>query len=362
MELLKKIMSWLDNRRNFIVILNILALCLVGYMIYETSTLWRNLINLFILFIKPFFVAFVISYVFEPFVHAMTKRKIPRPIAIAILVTFLILTLSVFIGTLIPLLYTKITELIVPLSNGMQEVQLLMMEHFHLDISSMVSDVIASIQQWVMNFSFMNTALGIITNILGKVGSYIIYLILSIYFLADWQHIRQTIKNVSNRLNADITYCLKEIDVQLRAYIQAFIILMIIQTCVYGTIYLLIGHSNWLLLGLLSGLACIFPYIGPMSVNVLGFLTALDLDTIRIVLLIVAIFIQSNVDSYVITPKVYSSRIQIEPVYVIFGLLSASTLLGPWGIVAAMPILVIIKISIKSIRELKAQKAMTQKS
>lgn len=356
MKLLKKVLNWLDDRKNFIVLLNVLGLFLVAFLLYKTSSLWQNLIDLFIIVLKPLFVAFVISYVFEPFIEKMIKIGLSRPLAIIILVSLLLLVCGLLIGSLIPMLYSKVSDLITPLSQGMREIQKMLYEHFNLDISQIVIEMTSALQQWIMDFSFMNTTLGIITNVLGKIGSYIINLILAIYFLADYPRIRKAIKNMAMRISSNFTFCLKEINQQLTAYIQAFLILMVIQATIYCTIYLLIGHSSWLLLGLLSGLSCVFPYIGPMSVNVLGVLTALGLPTSRIILLILAIFIQSNIDSYLITPKVYSSKIQIEPVYVIFSLLTASTILGPWGIVIAMPTLVIIKISIQTIKSLKNAK------
>lgn len=353
MDFLEKVLAWLDDRKNFIVILNILTILLVCFLLYETSSLWQNLFNLFIIVVKPFFIAFVIAYVFAPFVGAIEKLGIPRSIAITFVVIFLLGILSIFAISLVPMLYNKVSELIEPLSNGMIGIQELLLEHFQLDISSMVNNVTSALQNWILNFSFMETTLGILTNIISKIGSYIINLILAIYFLGDYNRIRQAISHLASKISPNFAYCLKQIDLQLIAYIKAFLLLMMIQTCIYGGIYLIIGHSHWLLLGLLTGLSCIFPYIGPMSVNALGILTAFELAPIRVILLIVAIFIQSNIDSMVITPKVYSAKIQIEPIYVLFSLLASSTLLGPWGIIIAMPTMVILKISFKTIKEIK---------
>lgn len=353
MDIYKKILHWLDTKKNFIVILNVIIILLCCYLLYETSSLWQNLFDLFITVAKPFFIAFVIAYVFEPFVESLTKFKIKRSIAIGIVILMILLMASIFISSLVPLLYDKITDMIGPLYEGLTTLQALLLEHFNLDISGIVNQATTTFQSWIMDMSFMDTTIGIISTTMSKIGSYTINLILAIYFLADYQHIRYRIKCLATKISPNLAYGLKQIDIQLAAYIKAFLILMMIQTVIYGSIYLLIGHSSWLLLGLLSGVSCIFPYIGPIAVNTLGVITALGMPTAKILLLLVAIFIQSNLDSYVITPKVYSSRIQIEPVYVIFALLSASTIFGPWGIIVAMPLLVICKISFQTIKELR---------
>ena len=43
--------------------------------------------------------------------------------------------------------------------------------------------------------------------------------------------------------------------------------------------------------------------------------------------------------------KIYSSKIDLSIMWVLFGILTGSTLFGAWGMIIAMPILVTIKIS-----------------
>ena len=112
--------------------------------------------------------------------------------------------------------------------------------------------------------------------------------------------------------------------------------------------YLILGHPNWFTLGLLSGVSGISPYIGPITANIFGFITTLGLGTVKIVLLMIIIFILSNLDSYYITPKIYSENIKIKSIWVLFGILTGSTLFGPLGIVIAMPLLVICKITFET--------------
>ena len=118
----------------------------------------------------------------------------------------------------------------------------------------------------------------------------------------------------------------------------------IIQGVMACAMFLIIGHPNWILLGLLSGVSSVFPYIGPVAVNGLGIITSLSMGATTIVILCVLIFVQSIVMSYIITPRIYSAQIDLSVMSVLFGILSGSTLFGIWGMIIAMPILVIIKI------------------
>lgn len=355
MEFLKKLILWLDNRKNTIIIANILLLLFAIFLLYKTSSLWTEYWHLFIVVIKPFFISFIIAYVLEPFVEALTTHHLSRPLAIAFIFSVFAIIIVLFLNALIPMLYNKIIALMVPLSNGLTEVQMLLLEHFNIDISNIVDNALSSLQAWLVDLSFMNTTIDIASNLLFTITGYIIDMILAVYFLSDWPRIRKKLSKTARKIHPNLAYCLSQIDHQLMAYVKAFIILMIIQFITFALIYLCIGNPDWMLLGLLAGVSCILPYIGPMLVNILGIITTLGLPFNRLILLLIAIFIQSNVDSYIITPKVYSTQIEIEPIYVLFGLLTGSTLLGAWGMIATMPILVIIKITMKTIKEIKQQ-------
>ena len=115
--------------------------------------------------------------------------------------------------------------------------------------------------------------------------------------------------------------------------------------------YLLIGHPNWLILGFVSGVSSIIPYVGPIAANCLGLVTSLGMGTTTILALCVLIFIQSIVMSYIITPKIYSSRIDLSIMWVLFGILSGSSLFGMLGMVIAMPLLVSVKVTYQVYKE-----------
>lgn len=356
MEDIKNFLNRLTSRKQMVMLINLLAICIIFYLLYASFSLWENIFNLCMTVLKPFLIGFIIAYVFSPLVNYMENKKVPRWIAITLVVTLMLTAIAVLIISIIPMLYNKALELSGPLVGGLFELQNLVKEYFNVDISSMVDSTIAGLTLWFSNLSFMDTTFGLISTILGKIGGYIINLILAIYFLVDYRRIHHSIGILANRVHPNFRYCLLRIDQELMSYIQAFLILMVIQGAVYGGIYFVLGNPNWLLLGLLSGLSCILPYIGPLAVNALGIITTLGMPFYKLILLLVLIFIQSNLDSYFITPRVYSSRIEIKPIWIIFAILTSSTLLGAWGIIVAMPILVIIKITLQTIMEIQVQK------
>lgn len=353
MEYLKLLIQKISSRRFMFSILNILGISIIIYILYATQAVWLSWVRTIIKIIQPFFIGFTLAYVFAPVVSFLEKKHIKRNYAIGIVLLVIIIFFVALIGTLLPLFYNNISELTNTFVKGIMELEDIIMNSFNVDLSVYSSELISSIEkwQWLKPDSILNTSLSVMSQALSILGNTVIYIVLSIYFLADYQNVRHHIKKVSAFISPKLPIYLKRIDESLIEYFKAFLILSCIQGILYGGMYLILGHPNWFTLGLLSGVSGIFPYIGPILANTFGFITTLGLGPTKVLLLLLMIFILSNLDSYYITPKIYSKKIEIKSIWVLFGIMTGSTLFGPIGIIIAMPLLVIIKISIQTYRE-----------
>ena len=345
MSHLKKFIQKLSSRQFMFTILNILGLAIIIYILYATASFWSDWIHIIFKIIKPFLIGFAIAYVFEPFVSFLEKHHIKRMIGITIVIFSLITLIFTFLGTLLPLLYENANELANTFTYGIQEIEVMFLNSFNIDISGIASFLSTKLNEMLQSDLLLDTSLEMVTQALSFFGNLIIYVVLSVYFLSDYQKVRRGIKKIALLIHPNCPHYLKCIDEQLNEYIKAFITLMVIQGIMYGIMYGLLGHPNWFVLGLFAGISGIFPYIGPIIANMFGFITTLGLGGMKVLFLLIMIFILSNVDSYYITPKIYSKKIEIEPIWVIFGILTGSTLLGAIGVVLAMPVLVILKIT-----------------
>ena len=353
MEYIRKFLKKISSRAFMFSVLNILGIAIIIYIFYATQSVWMGWFNLIIKIVQPFFIGFALAYVLSPVVSFLERKGFPRNVAILFVVILILVFLIALIGTLLPVLYKNLTELTTTFVIGIQELEDILLKSFNIDISTYSTEMIQYIEkwQWIDPSSLVNTSLSVFSQALTILGNAIIYLVLCIYFLADYPHLRQVIKKISTFVSPNFPLYLKRIDENLIEYFKAFLILSCIQAILYGGMYLILGHSNWFTLGLLSGVSGIFPYIGPIMANVFGFITTLGLGTTKILLLLLLIFILSNLDSYYNTPKIYSKKIEIKSIWVLFGILSGSTLFGPIGIIIAMPILVILKITIQTYQE-----------
>ena len=197
----------------------------------------------------------------------------------------------------------------------------------------------------------INTTFDVLNSVIVKIGNGLIYSILAIYMSIKFDSIRIAINHFAGKFDENLPVYLKEINISLIWYIEAFALSALIQGLTTAFVYLVIGHPNWILLGIFSAISSVIPYVGPIVANLLGIVTSITMGATKLIILFVLIFIQSNVVPYVIQPKIYSSKIDLSIMWVLFGILTGSTLFGAWGMIIAMPILVTIKISYRVYRQ-----------
>jgi predicted PurR-regulated permease PerM len=117
---------------------------------------------------------------------------------------------------------------------------------------------------------------------------------------------------------------------------------ILIQTLEYTFAFLLIGHPNYLVLGLLSGISAIIPYFGGFLVAVLSLLISSVISAKMFILTVVICVICPILDGNVIGPKVYGKTNSLHPIVVIFSVFAGGAIAGFWGIVLSLPIAIII--------------------
>jgi predicted PurR-regulated permease PerM len=118
---------------------------------------------------------------------------------------------------------------------------------------------------------------------------------------------------------------------------------MIIEFLEYSILLKIVGHPNWLVLSILAGLLTVVPYFGGLIANLIALLLASVTTPFTFLgtLIICAVFPQ--IDGYFTTPKVYGKTNNINPLITIMAVSVGGTLAGPIGIIAALPIYILIR-------------------
>ena len=134
----------------------------------------------------------------------------------------------------------------------------------------------------------------------------------------------------------------KRFDTELSNYFVGLEKYIVIQFVEYTTIFLLIGHPYYLLLGVLCSITTIIPYFGGIFANIVACITAFFVSPKLFILTLIVAFICPNIDGYIISPKVYGKSNNIPALATIFAVFAGGILYGVTGIVIALPVTIIL--------------------
>ena len=107
--------------------------------------------------------------------------------------------------------------------------------------------------------------------------------------------------------------------------------------------FLLIGHPNWLILGILACVTTVIPYFGGLITNVIAIILATVISPKLLILTIIICLIFPQLDGYIISPKVYGKTNNVNPLITIMVVSVGGTLKGMVGIIIALPCYLLIR-------------------
>ena len=163
----------------------------------------------------------------------------------------------------------------------------------------------------------------------------------AIYFLNDMDKIRENIKRKLSK-NIKMYNYVRELDHSMKNYMIGFLKIAFITIFEYSIAFLIVGHPNAILLGFLAAITSLIPYFGGMFTNLIAAITAFVISPSLFIRTVIAFFILSGLDSYVINPFVYGKTNEVHPLVVILAVFAGGKLFGILGIVISLPVAIMI--------------------
>lgn len=328
-----------DKKINF-KLLNIGILVAIISLLYLISGLWLGVLNTIINIIFPFFLAFAIAYAMYPFLKALIKNGIPKWLSVTIICVVLFGSVVAILILLVPMVYdqailflSNISVFVSDIANK-YEINLGALQTSLSDISS---DIIKSLGTYISD-----GAINILNSSIGILSSGIIIIFVAIYFLIDMDKFRTSVRKFFRRKNIKTFQYMKSLDNELTNYLGGLGKNMLIQFVEYTFAFLIIGHPNYLILGILAAVTTIIPYFGGLIINIIALIIASVISTKLLILTLIVCLICPNIDSYIISPRVYGKTNKLHPLVNIFAVFVGGSLLGFWGILLSLPVAIII--------------------
>lgn len=333
--------------------------------ILATFLLWYfRVIALYILF------AMFLTFVLNPLVNYLSKGKIvkfrvPRIISTVIAFALFFGLLSLFFGTIFPLISTEVDHLksVDPTQfTTVFDNQIYYIEHLLIDnnltekapgfLKPLLTE---ELNNWMNQENAGNLISGFFNGITNGVIGLFSVLFISFFSLKDENLLKKSVANIiPGKYYTDYINVFNNIENLLSRYFIGLLIQATIISTIVSIALMLIGINNYILIGILVGIINVIPYLGQVISIALALLlgVASNIDIINsdyllfFLLKITSIVVATQtLDSFIFQPIIFSKSVKAHPLEIFLMVFVGGTIAGPFGMFLAIPIYTIIKVT-----------------
>lgn len=301
----------------------------------------------FILQIKDililFFIAYILMAALKPYVHFLTKYKIPRPISVAVLYIATLSVVVLLIIPLIPFFSTQISSLIKSFPKYLDDI----LHALQINIqASQIETVITSQLAAISSNAFAVTGA-----ILSSIFSLFLVFVVSFYLMIDESRLKKELSVLFPKKDREgVLNITQQVEEKLGAWFRGQIVLCFSIGLLTWIVLSLIGFPFALPLALLAGILEIVPTIGPILSAVPAVIVALSVSPgLALLIVILYIFIQT-LENNVLVPKVMQRAVGLNPIVIILAITIGAQLLGVLGALLSIPFISMVIIIVKNLR------------
>ncbi len=322
-------------------LVNLAFLALIVYLMYHTGHLWIGIFNKIVQISLPFLIAFAFAYAFYPIVQKLRNKGVPKGLSIFIVIAAIILLLVFMVYVISTTCVSQISALFDSINAFIKE---LSTYNWNINISGIQETISNSSKEILDGLTkyVSNGAINLVSSSINFVGNLLIGSAAFIYFLIDMDRIRAGLKKFFYHRSRKTYRFVRLLDGEMRNYLSGLVQVMVISIFEYGAVYAIIGHPNAIVLGLMAGIANMIPYFGGIACNIVAAVTAFIVSPALFVRTLIAFFILSSIDSYVINPHVYGKTNSIHPLMTIFTLFAGGIIFGIMGVFISFPLAIFI--------------------
>ena len=202
---------------------------------------------------------------------------------------------------------------------------------------------------WKQVFQVMSSTFkGTLSLFISIFGTLIIPLYLY-FLLKDFDRFKDGIVSlIPERKREFIVLKFCEIDETLSAFIRGQLSICLILAIIYSIGLSLIGVDLALIIGILSGIAFLIPYVGTfLGILAASVMAALEFHDFTHIIYVLALYGGAQaLEGAVITPKIIGEKIGLHPLVIIVAIITGGELFGLMGMLLAVPVAAILKIVI----------------
>lgn len=299
------------------------------------------------------FVSMVLAAAFDPWVDWLQEKGLRRTAGILLIYVIIVSVFAAVVVMMIPLiiqqtgqLYAAFPHLLEQFSNALQSFQGVTLQE--------------SLQQGVNSFTGQlqtsEAAARVVTtigSIFGGLLGIFAMMVMTFYMLVEENNIEKLVKLLSPEKYHDFAiHTITDISQKLGRWIRGQLMIGVIVGFLVYIGLKIIGVEYALVLGVLSAVTEMIPFVGPWIGAVPGVLIAFIQAPILGLAAVVVYVVVQQLENNVITPKLMSKVVGLSPLVVIIAILIGAKVAGVIGALLAVPTALIIQTVIKHLDRL----------
>lgn len=309
--------------------------------------------------LTPFVAAAILAFICNPLVLRLCRLKVPRALAVVLVMVALLLLFAGLLLIMLPLLEKEVSLFMVRLPDliEMMRINLLpkLQQWFGTELqwdSTALKNLLMS--HWQSAGGVAEKLLPWLSSSGGKILGVVMNLLLipvaMFYLLRDGNEMLVKLDALIPRhWHAKVCEISAEADGVLAEFLRGQIAVMLLMSAFYSLVLWLAGLEFALPIGIVAGMLVFIPYLGMIIGLLLATLAAvMQFAEFTSVMWVWAVFGAGQMlEGTLVTPWLVGERIGLHPLAVIFALLAFGQLFGFFGILLALPMSAILLVALR---------------
>jgi putative permease len=331
--------------KTTIILLGIIAVCFIGILGKEV--------------LCPLLFGLLFSILLLPMANYLEKKaRLHRSAASALSVLIMLLAIAAvlyLVGSQVSNISRDLPILKQQVIASLHNFQQWVSTKFHVDMDKQMAYVNSAASKIE---TATPTAIGATVLSLSSVLLFLVFIIFDTFFLLFYRRmLLKFLVDIFKEKNAPIVYdIVQKVQNIIRKYIIGLLLEMATVAIVCCSVFLLLGIKYAILLGLITALFNIIPYIGIFTALLLNVIITFATTAIatKVLLVVITVVSMHLIDSNILLPLIVGSKVKINAFITLLGVVIGEMIWGIPGMFLSIPVIAIEKIIFDRVEKLNA--------
>ncbi len=379
---------YIEGKKRINIDLSLITKIFLGILIFYLINILFNKFPILGYTLSSVIIAIIFAYIINPIVNYLERKGVKRQFGVIIVYISAILIFGILIVSVIPKTINEVSNLLTSLpgmvdtlirefnnflSSVFAKFNIELPENFiniyketnpkvngNVETPQIVSNILDSIKGTINDLivKVQGSLMGSLSNVISKLYGFltsafrlVLIIIFSFYFSVDKERFMLRVKKaIPNKHREDISYLTRNIDIALQQFIRGRM-LMAIFVGLLTMVYLLVLRVDFaIIIGLITCVADIIPFIGPFLGCAPAVLFAFMDSPMKALWVLILFVIVQWVENNILAPKLIGDSTGLNPLVILISIIIGGGIFGVWGMVISVPLTSIIFILVDFIK------------